>query len=165
MDACEGSARVVIVCLECQTAWIHLISSSGCIVGDADERQAELGEYWKEYKLDAISEDVRTPTLVEPSTPAPDLSQSLRSQKRRSRALSDAAGFSARDHRLSPDHPALSMLDFLDTFGPLIFPLYKAALLRKRILLMGSVPIQRSCNFGAKDVLTWLISMLMASSV
>ena len=39
------------------------------------------------------------------------------------------------------------MVALLDTFGPLIFPLYRASLLRKRILLMGSPPVQRNCNF------------------
>ncbi|KAK5166565.1 uncharacterized protein LTR77_008108 [Saxophila tyrrhenica] len=48
---------------------------------------------------------------------------------------------------LPPDHPAFSMTDMLDTFGPLIFPLFRAALLRKRILLLGTAPVQQSCNF------------------
>ena len=37
---------------------------------------------------------------------------------------------------------------FLDTFGPLIFPLYKTALLRKRILLVAQAPVELACNFG-----------------
>lgn len=49
---------------------------------------------------------------------------------------------------MSPHHPALSLPIFLDTFGPLIFPLYKAALLRKRILLVGQAPVELACNFG-----------------
>ncbi|KAH9826352.1 Protein LCHN [Teratosphaeria destructans] len=43
------------------------------------------------------------------------------------------------------DHPALYMPGLLDSFGPLIFPLYRAALLRKRILFLTTPPVQRSC--------------------
>jgi hypothetical protein len=35
----------------------------------------------------------------------------------------------------------------IDFFGPLIFPLYKAALLRKRILIMHEAPVELACNF------------------
>ena len=67
--------------------------------------------------------------------------------------MSDAAGLSLRENVLSDDHPAMSMPEFLDTFGPLAFPVYRAALLRKRVLLVGSAPIQRSCNYGR--LVTW----------
>ena len=50
---------------------------------------------------------------------------------------------------LSPHHPALSLPRLLDTFGPLVYPLYKAALLRKRILMVTQAPVELSCNFGA----------------
>jgi len=50
--------------------------------------------------------------------------------------------------RLSPYHPALSLVEFLDTFGPLVFPLYRAALARKRILLITQAPVESACNFG-----------------
>jgi hypothetical protein len=36
----------------------------------------------------------------------------------------------------------------MDSFGPLIFPLYRAALLRKRILFMGEAPVHGACNYG-----------------
>lgn len=49
---------------------------------------------------------------------------------------------------LSLHHPALSLLDFLDTFGPLVFPIFRAALVRKRILLVGPAPVEQMCNFG-----------------
>lgn len=52
------------------------------------------------------------------------------------------------DQLLPSHHPALSLPAFLDAFGPLIFPLYKAALLRKRILLVAQAPVEQTCNFG-----------------
>lgn len=83
--------------------------------------------------------------LAEPSSP---VGGSKKGSKRRSRALSEAAGFSLRDNVLADDHPAMSMPEFMDVFGPLAFPVYRAALLRKRILLIASAPVQRSCNYG-----------------
>lgn len=44
-------------------------------------------------------------------------------------------------------HPANSITLLLDTLGPLIFPLYRAALLRKRILLLRKPPLQHLCDF------------------
>ena len=66
----------------------------------------------------------------------------------RNRAVSTASALAPPGQALSSHHPALSLPVMLDTFGPLIFPLYKAALLRKRILLMGQAPVELACNFG-----------------
>ena len=49
---------------------------------------------------------------------------------------------------LSSYHPALSLSSLLDAFGPLIYPVYKAALLRKRILVLTEAPVELPCNFG-----------------
>ncbi|KAI5783646.1 hypothetical protein EDC01DRAFT_618882 [Geopyxis carbonaria] len=48
---------------------------------------------------------------------------------------------------LSQHHPALSLSEFMDTFGPLIFPIYRAALARKRILIITHAPVEKACNF------------------
>ena len=66
----------------------------------------------------------------------------------RNRALSTASALVPPGQSLSPYHPARSLPKFLDTFGPLIFPLYRAALLRKRILIVGQAPVELACNFG-----------------
>lgn len=66
----------------------------------------------------------------------------------RNRAVSTASALAPPGQSLSSHHPALSLPIFLDTFGPLIFPLYKSALLRKRILLVGQAPVELACNFG-----------------
>ncbi len=49
---------------------------------------------------------------------------------------------------ISQSHPALSMPELLDTFGPLLFPLHRALLLRKRVLLISQPPVHRLCHFG-----------------
>ena len=51
------------------------------------------------------------------------------------------------NHVLSNLHPVLSLHDLISFFGPLIFPLYRAALCRKRILLVTEAPVQRACHF------------------
>jgi hypothetical protein len=38
--------------------------------------------------------------------------------------------------------------DLIATFGPLIFVLYRAALCRKRILFLSTVPVELTCHFG-----------------
>jgi hypothetical protein len=63
------------------------------------------------------------------------------------RSISDGSLLSAPGHKLSPYHPAYSLTSLLDTFEPLIFPLYRAALLRKRILIVGHAPVRQMCEF------------------
>ena len=70
----------------------------------------------------------------------------------RDRAVSTGSALALPGQSLSNHHPALSLPTLLDTFGPLIFPLYKAALLRKRILLVGQAPVELSCDFGESNL-------------
>lgn len=67
---------------------------------------------------------------------------------RRPRAISDVAGLMKSEQILSPHHPAISLPKLVNYFGPLIFTLYRAALLRKRILMVGEPPVEQNCNFG-----------------
>lgn len=71
----------------------------------------------------------------------------------RNRTSSDATALELPGQNLSPFHPALSLPEFIDTFGPLIFPLYRAALLRKRILLIGQAPVELNCNYGERHIM------------
>ncbi|KAJ5099914.1 Protein of unknown function DUF2347 [Penicillium argentinense] len=65
----------------------------------------------------------------------------------RNRAFSDAMALETLRPALTPFHPASSLPDFIDRFGPLVFPLYRAALLRKRILFMTEAPVHTPCNY------------------
>ena len=67
---------------------------------------------------------------------------------KRKRSPSCASGSLSQHTTIATEHPALSLPDLLSTFGPLLFPLHRAALLRKRILLLGSTPVQPACNYG-----------------
>lgn len=112
-----------------------------------------LEDFWTEHQLT----DENGSTKPASRTGSPSADQDRRGQERaspnehertRNRAMSTASALAPPGKGLSSHHPALSLPIFLDTFGPLIFPLYKAALLRKRILLVGHAPVELSCNFG-----------------
>lgn len=66
----------------------------------------------------------------------------------RNRSASDGTTLLPPGHNLSSHHPAWSLTALLDTFGPLIFPIYRAALLRRRILIAGHAPVHETCDFG-----------------
>jgi hypothetical protein len=52
------------------------------------------------------------------------------------------------EEKLPEYHPARGILQYVDFFGPLVFRLQQAALLRKRILFVGSPPVRAMCEFG-----------------
>ncbi|KAL8733134.1 MAG: hypothetical protein Q9166_002326 [cf. Caloplaca sp. 2 TL-2023] len=111
-----------------------------------------LEAFWQEHQYTEDEAAVR-PTSGEGSPSA--LGEKRRRAKSspnaqprtRNRAVSSASALAPPGQTLSDHHPAFSFLNFLDTFGPLIFPLYKAALLRKRVLLIGQAPVELACNF------------------
>lgn len=67
---------------------------------------------------------------------------------RKARRSTDAATLKVLHSGLDSAHPARSICTMLHTFGPLIFPLYRQALLRKRILIVTAAPIHHICDFG-----------------
>ncbi|KAL8717498.1 MAG: hypothetical protein Q9225_005255 [Loekoesia sp. 1 TL-2023] len=111
-----------------------------------------LDDYWQDHQHRNEEETIR-PTSGDDSPSA--MSEKRRRAKSspngqprtRDRAVSSASALAPPGQILSAHHPALSLSTFLDTFGPLVFPLYKAALLRKRILLIGQAPVELACNF------------------
>jgi hypothetical protein len=50
--------------------------------------------------------------------------------------------------QVEDSHPAHSFPDFVRAMGPNIFVLWKAAILKKRILILTSSPVERACQFG-----------------
>ena len=110
-----------------------------------------LEEFWEKNR---IKEEAQPPVNAESPLDSPsslkftNVKRQLANGRQRSRAVSDTAAQLDSDRTLSPFHPALSLPSFVDTFGPLIFPLHRAALLRKRILLAGHAPVEQMCDFG-----------------
>ncbi|KAJ5188046.1 Protein of unknown function DUF2347 [Penicillium cf. griseofulvum] len=105
-----------------------------------------LCDYWDTYRIGGTDSSAPESPLDSP------LSLRFRPSERpdhssRNRAFSDAIVLETFRPALTPFHPASSLPNFTECFGPLIFPLYRAALLRKRILFMGEAPVHTSCNY------------------
>jgi len=109
-----------------------------------------LEEYWNKYYISDLDDERGSPVdspielKVNKIFKVNGNSNGYRSNRR----ISTATVFPPRGQSLSPHHPALSIPAFLQQFGPLIFPVYRAALLRKRILFVGEAPVEQTCNFG-----------------
>ena len=122
-------------------SWIHvdaLRSLAQVIVKNPDDKKP-LGTYWHKHGSFDARNGAASPTSKRASIPG-DL--------KRKRVLSDATGSFGVEEAMPLDHPASSMTALVATFGPLLFPLYREAFLRRRILLLGSAPVQETCNFG-----------------
>lgn len=113
------------------------------ISADMDDHST-LAEYWENNQLQTGG------FTSPPCSPAGSVSsvRDVVENQPRNRAGSCNNLPSTLRQSLPPFHPALSLMEFVDTFGPLIFPLYRAALLRKRILMVSDVPVELPCNFG-----------------
>ncbi|KAI6373677.1 hypothetical protein MCOR25_003447 [Pyricularia grisea] len=107
-----------------------------------------LETYWEKNKAhNLISPGAEPPKESPPSSPSVTFQPSAPQSQFRKRTGSDAQAFVPPGHQLSPFHPAWSLSDLLDTFGPLIFPIHRAALLRKRILISTHAPVHQACDF------------------
>lgn len=119
----------------------------------ADRKQTQmLVEYWEKCGTRDTSGQAPAPITDSPLN-SPALSFVKRPSPKadghaRNRSASEGAALLPPGHRLSPFHPAWSLNRLLDTFGPLIFPIQRAALLRKRILISTHAPVHEACNFG-----------------
>jgi hypothetical protein len=120
-----------------------------------------LSEYWETHELSANE------TSAAPDSPLDSpLSLRMRAHSdrpdtlQRNRAISDAMVLETSRPALTPFHPASSLPDFLDAFGPLLFPLYRAALLRRRVLFMAEAPVQVPCNYGMYETYSLYIDLL-----
>lgn len=109
-----------------------------------------LEEYWDLNKLQDGKGSTQFDSILDsPSSlvfkPMPSRLQS--GEHTRHHSVSDGIALTDPGHTLSLYHPAWSLSALLDTLGPLIFPIYRSALLRKRILISCHAPVQQSCDF------------------
>jgi hypothetical protein len=99
-----------------------------------------LEVFWEMYKAKQGQSDLLVDS--ESALPSPLL-------ERKPSGLNDIVEQpQSNDLQLPALHPAKSILKYIDTFGPLLFPLHRTALLRKRILLVTQAPVQPACEFG-----------------
>jgi hypothetical protein len=134
---------------------VMLISCSELIV-DTTKTQV-LEEFWDEHKAKGPAPSIESESFLDsPSSIKFRSIQTIPSKPKghgRNRSASDGAALLPPGHSLSAHHPAWSLLKLLETFGPLIFPIYRAALLRKRILITAHAPVEETCNFGMPIVI------------
>ncbi|EEH20110.1 hypothetical protein PABG_02369 [Paracoccidioides brasiliensis Pb03] len=126
-------------------AWRHAAKLKELARSFADDpdNMEPLSAYWEMYQF---SDEVNS-SSDSPLGSIASLKTPIREGYTRQRALSDATALMSSKQSLAPYHPASSLPDFMNTFGPLVFQLYRAALLRKRILFVGEAPVEESCNF------------------
>ncbi|KAL2133678.1 hypothetical protein VTI74DRAFT_1906 [Chaetomium olivicolor] len=131
-------------------AWRHAEGLKEIAAKLAEDRQRTglLEAYWEQNEvrettvpLPLKDTPLESPMFIKASRPG------LGRGHARNRSASDGTALIPPGHRLSPFHPAWSLTSLLDTFGPLIFPIHRAALLRKRILISCHAPVHEVCNF------------------
>lgn len=114
-----------------------------------------LEEFWKAQRLDeAVDTDsamgVQTPestfSLRQRRSPSRRSVMSYRRQANRSRSNSELMP-TVRYRSLHPSDPSRSLIQLIEALGPLIFPVYRAALSRKRILVFAEPPVEKTCHY------------------
>ncbi|KAI9675717.1 MAG: hypothetical protein M1817_001084 [Caeruleum heppii] len=135
---------------------------------DATSRQESLEHYWNTFQMNEDDDESRTRSPDESSASLkyqspPSMKLKNVDEHMRSRSVSDGIAVMNANPSLSPFHPAESLSQFVDVFGPLIFPLQRAALLRKRILILCEAPVQQPCYFVLSNV-PLLIQDVLSSS-
>lgn len=128
-------------------SWLHaqsLQDLAAVLVDDASKTDP-LEQFWEQHRVDHTP-DSQSPKLPVQSSGSEPPSSKLKAH-RRSRTLSSVTAVLPSEQSLPPSHPALSIIKYIDTFGPLLFPLQRAALLRKRILFIAPPPVRLTCEF------------------
>ncbi|KAF1809443.1 hypothetical protein P152DRAFT_461385 [Eremomyces bilateralis CBS 781.70] len=140
--------------------WLHAekLQELASAVADDTSKTAPLEKFWEQWRSDKGKQGASA------SKSPPGLDQ-RKSGHSRIRALSTLTINVPAEQSLPKFHPSLSILKCLDVFGPLIFPLYRAALLRPRILLIGSAPVRFPCEFAYDLSIISAISSTLHSSL
>ncbi|KAI1777611.1 hypothetical protein F4818DRAFT_438940 [Hypoxylon cercidicola] len=129
-------------------AWKHAegLKAMASALAENSKDMSMLEEYWIKNQARDEAKDEGESAIDTPSVHLQTPTIPTRGHVR-NRSASDGTALLPPGHRLSPFHPAWSLTKLLDTFGPLIFPIQRAALLRKRILISCHAPVQEACNF------------------
>ncbi|ORY13398.1 hypothetical protein BCR34DRAFT_562156 [Clohesyomyces aquaticus] len=118
-------------------SWLHAgrLEKLASVMADDTTATAPLEEFWEEQS--------QSKPAASGSAPRVDRSKA----HGRARALSTITAVVPSEQSLPPYHPALSIIQYVDTLGPLVYRLQQAALLRKRILFVGAPPVRQKCEF------------------
>ena len=130
-------------------SWLHAEALKALArqqIRDIDNTE-RLEEYWEKHRMQE-GETSREPPADSPLSYKASVSNDPPNGHALSHIVTDAAALTGAPQALSALHPVLSLTSLVTTFGPLIFRLYRGALLRKRILLVGEAPVHQNCDFG-----------------
>ena len=119
--------------------------------GNGDGGEEGLQGYWEEFQE---KDGERRDGAAESTDSLPHTKQANGNGNgqidgtgyRETRSMSTGSAFTPGQHTLAPHHPARNLMEMVSVFGPLIFPVYRAALLRKRILLITEAPVEFACD-------------------
>ncbi|KAF4503698.1 LCHN-like protein [Fusarium agapanthi] len=130
-------------------AWRHAEGLKEMAAKLAEDRKntSILEEYWVANREKSGNGNRRLSGETPVSSPSLNSSPFPRKTHSRNRSASDGASLIPPGNKLSPYHPAWSLTSLLDKLGPLIFPIHRAALLRKRILISCHAPVHEVCDF------------------
>lgn len=130
-------------------AWRHAQALKEMAAKLAEDRKntSILEEYWTANREKQGQGNRRLSGETPVSSPSLHSQPFGRKGHNRNRSASDGASLIPTGNTLSPYHPAWSLTSLLDKFGPLIFPIHRAALLRKRILISCHAPVHEICDF------------------
>ncbi|KPM42594.1 hypothetical protein AK830_g3959 [Neonectria ditissima] len=130
-------------------SWRHAEALKGMAATLAEDRKNTglLEDYWTANKEKPGQAHRRLSGETPVSSPLIPSQTLGRNGHTRNRSASDGTSVVPAGHRLSPYHPAWSLTSLLDKFGPLIFPIHRAALLRKRILISCHAPVHEICDY------------------
>ncbi|QSZ34883.1 hypothetical protein DSL72_007744 [Monilinia vaccinii-corymbosi] len=116
-----------------------------------DESKTErLEEFWEDHKGEDSGKTRDADSLLDSPSGARFKSRNTPPNTKghnRNRSASDGTALLPPGDTLSVYHPAWSLPRLLETFGPMIFPIHRAALLRKRILISAHAPVHETCDF------------------
>ena len=139
----------------------HLLISQYSVLVDDVSKTEPLEQFWEKFRSDHKQDAHNSKSDVPESLVRPGPSWKGHC---RNRTLSSLTAVLPTDQSLPPLHPALSIVKYIDTFGPLVFPLHREALLRKRILFIAPPPVRLTCEFGTSHDTAITIVQFLANS-
>lgn len=122
-----------------------------------------LEEFWNQNKLADNWTSTKSPSASRTSLINTDGTNDRPIGYQKSRSMSTGTIALSAMQGLSPHHPATALIESLRLFGPLIFPLYRAALVRKRILFVGEAPVEFTCNLGIVNLTPYYMLLTISS--
>lgn len=123
-------------------SWLHADELRGLarqvVSNTKDTRALEL--FWKTHGQNGRK------ASVSPSASRRRASGDASHKRKRASSETTIAGLNSTEGAWPLDHPALHVPKMLETLGPLLFPIHRAALSRQRVLFLGSPSVKQNVD-------------------